>query len=535
MDRQIVYPGAIPLETDLLYTNKYAMIGLAKLSASLMGTNTYIRGLACTPSSPASLVINIAPGEIYSLQNIDGTAYSSLNADVTNSILKQGIVLSATQFTLAAPTTSGQSINYLIQVTYSDVDSGATVLPYYNAANPSVAYSGPAGSGAAQNTVRAGVCVIAVKTGVSAATGTQVTPSPDTGYTPAWVVTVAQGATSITAANISIAPAAPFIPSTGLVDSIQKKTLTHGTDIGVANACTVNYTPAVLLLTDGMELSFKVNNTNTGATTFSPNGTTGYPIVRTGGTTLTGGEIIAGGTATLKWNSSTSSWVLINSTGSGAALANLGIGSNVAKGWFLGEQTFTSSGTYTPTPGTRLIRVTVTGGGGSGGGCQGTTTSQTISGAGGGAGGTAVKTMTITAGATFPVIVGAGGAAVSGANPGKSGGNSSFNGTVIGVGGGFAAYNSITSTSGGAPGTASGGDRLYPGGYGSDGQNGQFLMQGNGGASIYGGGGRGGSGGGLTGLAPGSGGGGAYDGALTGTAYSSGAGAKGIVVIEEFA
>ncbi len=43
MDRQIVYPGAIPLETDLLNTNKYTMIGLAKLAAAVMGTSTYVR------------------------------------------------------------------------------------------------------------------------------------------------------------------------------------------------------------------------------------------------------------------------------------------------------------------------------------------------------------------------------------------------------------------------------------------------------------------------------------------------------------
>lgn len=157
MDRQIVYPGAIPLETDLLNSNKYAMMGLAKLAAALMGSNTYLQGFAYTPSSPASMMVNVAKGQIYSLQNVDGTAYSSLAADTTNTILKQGVILGSTAFTLTAPTTAGRSINYLIQIAYSDTDSGATVLPYYNAANPSVAYSGPNNAGTAQNKFRSGV------------------------------------------------------------------------------------------------------------------------------------------------------------------------------------------------------------------------------------------------------------------------------------------------------------------------------------------------------------------------------------------
>lgn len=223
MDRQIVYPGAIPLETDLLNTNKYALIGLAKLSTSVMGESTYFRGLECTPSDLSPMTIDIAKGEIYSLQNIDGTAYSSINADTTNSILKQGIVLTAASFTLTAPSTVGQSVNYLVQVTYSDIDAGATVLPYYNSTDPTEAYSGPAGASVAQNTVRSGLCTVALKTGVAAITGTQATPLPDEGYSAAWVITVAQGATAITASNISVSPDAAFLPASGLVDGVQKR------------------------------------------------------------------------------------------------------------------------------------------------------------------------------------------------------------------------------------------------------------------------------------------------------------------------
>lgn len=312
MDRQIVYPGAIPLETDLLNTNRFTMIAIAKLAASVMGSNTYLNGLACTASSPASMVINIAPREIYSLQNIDSTAYSSLPADTAHSILKQGILLSATSFTLAAPSIAGQSINYLIQVAFQDVDSGATVLPYYNASNPSQAYSGPNNSGIAQNTIRSGVCSVSVKTGVSATTGSQVTPSPDAGYVGAYVVTVNQGQTTITSTSINLAPNAPFLPKNGLVSGIQSNTMNYSADTGTANNYVASYFPAVTQLTDGLRLTFKAKNSNTASSTFSPNGLASAPIYTRVAGALTGGEIAQNKIMEVEWNSTLSAWTLIS-------------------------------------------------------------------------------------------------------------------------------------------------------------------------------------------------------------------------------
>ncbi|HHQ5472460.1 TPA: phage tail protein [Yersinia enterocolitica] len=315
MDRQIVYPGAIPLETDLLNTNKYAMIGIAKLAAAVMGTNTYLRGLLCTASSPASMIINIARGEIYSLQNIDNEAYSSLPADTVNTILKQGVILSSTAFTLTAPTTAGQSINYLIQITYQDVDTGATVLPYYNAANPSQAYSGPNNSGTAQYTARTGVCVVALKSGVAAITGTQTTPVADAGYTAAWVITVAQGATTITSANISVAANAPFLPTAGIVDGIQRNAMTFAADTGVANAYVASFLPNLPTIVDGVRLTFKAKTANTGASTFVPNGMASAPIYSHANQALQGGEIAANGLVEVEWNSTNAAWILCGNSG----------------------------------------------------------------------------------------------------------------------------------------------------------------------------------------------------------------------------
>ena len=76
MDRNIVYPGSIPLDTDILYPNRNAMVGIAALTAAALGSNTVVDGLVCTPSSPASLTVNIGPGSITQLTAVDATSYA---------------------------------------------------------------------------------------------------------------------------------------------------------------------------------------------------------------------------------------------------------------------------------------------------------------------------------------------------------------------------------------------------------------------------------------------------------------------------
>lgn len=201
-------------------------------------------------------------------------------------------------------------------------------------------------------------------------------------------------------------------------------------------------------------------------------------------------------------------------------------------GRLLNVRTLTASGTYTPTTGTKAIKVTLTGGGGGGGGCQAAATDATFSGAGGGAGGTVIAWITSPA-SSYSVTIGAGGAGGVGANAGSAGGNSVF-GALTAGGGGGGSKSGVTNTPGGLGGTASGGLINIRGGDGSDGQTGTYFVTGNGGASFWGGGGRSGASGGIVAKAAGSGGGGAYDVTFSGTSYTGGAGAAGIVMIEEY-
>lgn len=208
MDRVNAYPGEAILETDVLNGNKNTMIGLAKLAIAVLGPGPILHGLACTPGT--GLSVQVAAGQIYQATQVDATAYSSLGTD-SHIILKQGLLLDPMALSTPAPTGAGTSINYLIQVAYQDVDTGSVVLPFYNASNPAIPYSGPAGAGTPSTTVRAGKCVVQAKAGTATTTGTQVTPPADSGFVAAYVVQVDYGASAINAARIATVAGAPIL------------------------------------------------------------------------------------------------------------------------------------------------------------------------------------------------------------------------------------------------------------------------------------------------------------------------------------
>ena len=200
MDRGIVYPGQVPLETDVLFLYRSVMAAFAKLSAVTIGTGGILNNCPCVPG--AGLSVSMGPGEVYQSANIDDTIFGSMPLDIAHQIVKQGILLDATTLSVPAPGTVGQSIAYLIQCKFLEVDGSLVSLPYYNSATPTVPFSGPNGAGTSQPTRRAGTLVVNLKIGTPATTGSQVTPSVDAGYIGAWIVTIANGATIVTTANI---------------------------------------------------------------------------------------------------------------------------------------------------------------------------------------------------------------------------------------------------------------------------------------------------------------------------------------------
>lgn len=160
---------------------------------------------------------------------------------------------------------------------------------------------------------------------------------------------------------------------------------------------------------------------------------------------------------------------------------------------------YSTTGTYTWTKPANILFVVVevVGGGGGGGGAPITSTTGTYSAGGGGAGGGYAKKMIAAAslGATETVVVGAGGLGVAGST-GTFGGSSQFGSHCVATGGSPGAPLGAFSTAGiggatGLGGIGTAGDILASGGAGMNGARNieTVSVGGNGGSSIYGGGG----------------------------------------------
>jgi hypothetical protein len=548
MKRQTVYAGQVPLETDLLNTNKNVLTAIGHVLQDMLGTSTLFSGLACVPTAPAGMTVNVNPGRAYSLQAIDTGAWSSLSADA-HQIMKQGILLDAQNFSCPAPGTAGFSINYLIQGAFQEVDTASAVLPYYNASNPSQAYNGPNGTGTSQTTARDNTVQLQVKAGVAATTGSQITPTPDAGFNGLWVVTVPFGASTITSANIIQYSGAPFLTAS-LLSMIQQSGL-YAVATGTANAHVAAFNPALTTRTDGMVLRYKAPAANTGALTFN-DGLGAVAVVGAAHAALQGGETAVNGDVWVQWNSSIGggSYVLIDSTGGAVQVAPATQSQHAAQfgqvnaGRLLNVQTFTSSGTYTATTGTNSVIVEGVGGGGAGGGTPACSASQSAAGAGGGSG--AYFKTRITSGFSGTTVT-VGNAGVGGSNTsGGNGGSSSFGAFATapgGVGGtvGVAttAFPQLSGYGNGAS-VATGGTLINSsGGFGATAiaLGSGSAVSGSGGASALGGGANAiinVSASGATATSPGAGGSGSMT-IASGPAQIGGGGAKGVIIVYEYA
>ena len=211
MDRQIVYPGGIPLDTDILNMERGVMVALGYLAQAVLGTASVADGLACQPTLPASMNVVVGPGSITQFGAVDTLPFGSLPAEPAEPLVRIGVNLGSASFALPAPTGSGQAINYLIEASLLEQDATPVVLPYYNASNPGQPYSGPGNTGTPQNTQRLQEAQLQLKAGAPAGAGTQQTPSVDAGWAGLYVITVVTGQTTITAASIFALPQAPFI------------------------------------------------------------------------------------------------------------------------------------------------------------------------------------------------------------------------------------------------------------------------------------------------------------------------------------
>ena len=96
---------------------------------------------------------------------------------------------------------------------------------------------------------------------------------------------------------------------------------TFGIDTGVTNAYVVSYEPAIVVLIDGMVLSFKATNANTGASTLNVNGLGSKAIVGGAHSALQGGEIAIGSYCDVCFSTALNSFILISSSGAATQTA----------------------------------------------------------------------------------------------------------------------------------------------------------------------------------------------------------------------
>jgi len=222
---------------------------------------------------------------------------------------------------------------------------------------------------------------------------------------------------------------------------------------------TVDMMAGLTAIPDGMRISVKMPNTNTGAMTFEITGTgTGTKAVRTSaGAAFAGGEVVAGTAYDFVFFSGDDHWKLMGQSSSASAGAY-----PLTRIEFI-----TATGAYTwNAPHDCIAMVIAIGGGGSGAGREGTGTTTS-----GGAGGFAQKLITMASGDEIAGTVGAGGASAvagSGSTTGNSGGTTTAvhtEGTMslsaAGGGGG------TVGGAAGAGGSATGGDLNHTGGAGS--------------------------------------------------------------------
>lgn len=159
-------------------------------------TTGYVTGLNVT--NPSTNTVQITPGAWYFKDTV--------NTSILTQVVKQALLLTTQQFTISPPGTAGQSINYLIQIQNSTLNATTmptSQLPFVDATNaflPGVLLNGE--------------LTVSLKAGTAATTGTQSTPTADSGFTPLYLLTSTYGVTAPAVTFAALCPTFAKISST---------------------------------------------------------------------------------------------------------------------------------------------------------------------------------------------------------------------------------------------------------------------------------------------------------------------------------
>ena len=212
MDRVQNYNLQTPLTADDLNKERdYTAIALGKIVSALLGQGTVVSDLAATAVASTTVpTLQLSDGQLYELATLDPTAFGSLPVNSFPSIatvMKQGLLLAsrgdANTFELTPPGTSGESIIYLLEAQYADLDADTQTITFYNVSDPTNPTT------ATQPRVREGTISFVLKAGIASSSPTA--PSADAGYVPLYNIEVAYGQTVLSQSNITVASGAPFL------------------------------------------------------------------------------------------------------------------------------------------------------------------------------------------------------------------------------------------------------------------------------------------------------------------------------------
>lgn len=211
MDRTTVYRNQLPYESDVLEAQQFPMEALGLFMRDLIGETTQVGGFVAAPTAPASMAITVGPGRIYKFVALESSDWGDLasvgglpaDTEADHFIVKQGKIRETTTFPVVAPATGGHSVKYLIEVEFVEEDDAPTTAAFYNVASPSV----PLSDNVSRH--RRTKAVLYSKIGVAGVSPT--VPAVTAGRFPLWVVTVANGDTTITGGDIVEHDDAPFV------------------------------------------------------------------------------------------------------------------------------------------------------------------------------------------------------------------------------------------------------------------------------------------------------------------------------------
>jgi hypothetical protein len=198
--RQVASSGGDSARRAILLTE----LGLSDVFRHLFTTtNTagYATGLGVT--NPTGTTIQIQPGAWYFLD--------AVNDSISTSIVKQALLLAPTQLSIPSPGVAGQSINYLVEISSNTLTSAnmlTSSLPFLDNTNSML-------PGLLLN----GELIVHIKAGTAAATGSQTTPTADSGFTPLYIVTSTYGASAPTVQMST--SGAPSMPGLSVAPTVQ--------------------------------------------------------------------------------------------------------------------------------------------------------------------------------------------------------------------------------------------------------------------------------------------------------------------------